>query len=200
MNGLGTHVTLLYRGDQILRGFDDDVRDHVADALRARGVVIEIQREATAIERAGERLRVSVDNGETHAADQVLFATGRSPNTEGLGLERLGVGIAAERRGRGRRLVADRGAVDLRHRRRDRPRGADAGGDPRGPGLRRDRLRRPSGALRPCADPDRGLHPARGGGARRHRGRGAGPRRVRDLPLALPPDAEHARPAATSGR
>jgi glutathione reductase (NADPH) len=95
MNGLGTHVTLLYRGDQILRGFDDDVRSHVADAMRARGVVIEIQREATAIERAGERLRVSVDNGETHAADQVLFAIGRSPNTEGLGLERLGVGIAA---------------------------------------------------------------------------------------------------------
>ncbi len=93
MNGLGTRVTLLYRGDQILRGFDEDVRDRAAQAMRSRGITIEIQREVVAIERADGRLRVRVDNGETHPADQVLLATGRNPNSAGLGLEALGVGI-----------------------------------------------------------------------------------------------------------
>jgi glutathione reductase (NADPH) len=95
MNGLGTHVTMLYRGDQILRGFDGDVRQHVADGMRARGVIIEIQRDVAGIERADGELRVTLDNGETHPADQVLFATGRNPHTAALGLRELGVGIAA---------------------------------------------------------------------------------------------------------
>ena len=55
MNGLGTHVTQLYRGDQILRGFDDDLRDHVADAMRARGIVLEIQRDVARIEQGRRR-------------------------------------------------------------------------------------------------------------------------------------------------
>jgi glutathione reductase (NADPH) len=95
MNGLGTHVTQLYRGDQILRGFDDDLRDHLAAAMRARGVVLEIQRDVAGVERNNDGLKVTLDNGETHAVDQVLFATGRNPSTAGLGLEELGVGIAA---------------------------------------------------------------------------------------------------------
>jgi glutathione reductase (NADPH) len=95
MNGLGTRVTMLYRGDQILRGFDDDVRDHVAEAMRARGVVIEIQRDVARVDRADGELQVTLDNGETHRCEQVLFATGRNPHTAGLGLEELGVGIAA---------------------------------------------------------------------------------------------------------
>jgi glutathione reductase (NADPH) len=86
---------MLYRGDQILRGFDGDVRQHVADGMRARGVIIEIQRDVAGIERADGELRVTLDNGETHPADQVLFATGRNPHTAGLGLRELGVGIAA---------------------------------------------------------------------------------------------------------
>ena len=94
MNGLGTQVTQLVRRDQILHGFDDDLRDHLATAMRARGVVIEIEREVARIERTERGLRVTVDNGESHMADQVLFATGRDPNTAGLGLEALGVGIA----------------------------------------------------------------------------------------------------------
>jgi len=103
MNGLGTHVTLLYRGDQILRGFDDDVRDHVASAMRARGVVIEIERDVVGIDSDGEGLRVRVDNGESHLVDQVLYATGRNPNSAGLGLEELGVGL----RGNGAVVVDD---------------------------------------------------------------------------------------------
>ena len=93
MNGLGTHVTQLYRGDQILRGFDDDVRDHLAEAMRARGVALEIQRDVAGIERTPDGLKVRLDNGESHVVDQVLFATGRNPNTDGLGLADLGVGI-----------------------------------------------------------------------------------------------------------
>jgi glutathione reductase (NADPH) len=95
MNGLGTHVTQLYRGDQILRGFDADMRDHVAAAMRARGIVLEIQRDVTSIARDGDDLRVELDNGEAHVVDIVLFATGRNPNTAGLGLERLGVELKA---------------------------------------------------------------------------------------------------------
>jgi glutathione reductase (NADPH) len=95
MNGLGTEVIQLYRGDQILRGFDDDLRDHVAEAMRARGVVLEIQRDVARVERAGGGLKVTLDNGEAHTVDQVLFATGRAPNSAGLGLEGLGVRLAA---------------------------------------------------------------------------------------------------------
>jgi glutathione reductase (NADPH) len=99
MNGLGTEVIQLYRGDQILRGFDDELRDHLAEAMRARGVVLEIQRDVARVERAdgnlGGGLKVTLDNGEAHTVDQVLFATGRAPNTAGLGLEELGVRLAA---------------------------------------------------------------------------------------------------------
>jgi glutathione reductase (NADPH) len=93
MNGLGTQVTQLYRGDQILRGFDDDVRDHLAAAMRDRGVVLEIQRDVAAVERRGDGFSVICDNGQAHHADLVLAATGRAPNSAGLGIEALGVRI-----------------------------------------------------------------------------------------------------------
>ncbi len=96
MNGLGTEVLQFYRGAQILRGFDDDIRDHVADAMRDRGVVLEIERDVVGIEKEGDGLRISLDNGESHAVDQVLFATGRQPFTAGLGLEALGVAVRAD--------------------------------------------------------------------------------------------------------
>jgi glutathione reductase (NADPH) len=95
MNGLGTRVIQLYRGEQILRGFDDDLRAHLATAMRDRGIVLEVQRDVDAIEKTDGGLAVRVDNGETHLVDLVLFATGRHPNTAGLGLEAQGVGIAA---------------------------------------------------------------------------------------------------------
>jgi glutathione reductase (NADPH) len=95
LNGLGTQVNLLYRGDQILRGFDHDVRDFVADAMRARGIVLEIQRDVVAIERVEKGLCAHLDNGETLIADQVMMATGRVPNTADMGLEALDVPLAA---------------------------------------------------------------------------------------------------------
>jgi glutathione reductase (NADPH) len=93
MHGLGTRVTLFYRGDQILRGFDDDVRDHVADAMRERGITLEIRRDVRSIEKGANGLDVTADNGETLHVDAVLYATGRNPNTAGLGLEAAGVAL-----------------------------------------------------------------------------------------------------------
>jgi glutathione reductase (NADPH) len=96
LNGLGSRVVQVYRGDQILRGFDDDVRGHLAEAMRGRGIVLETQRDVAAIGRGPRGLEVRLDNGETHRADLVLAATGRRPNSAGLGLEALGVGLRAD--------------------------------------------------------------------------------------------------------
>ncbi len=96
MNGLGTEVTQVYRGTQILRGFDEDVRAHVAEAMAARGIGIVTGRTPASIVREDGALRVTLDDGAQHVADQVLFATGRVPNTGGLGLEALGVRLAAD--------------------------------------------------------------------------------------------------------
>ena len=128
---------------QILRGFDDDLRDHVADAMRARGIVLEIQRDVTAIEQAGDgaaghRRQRRDPPGRPGALRHRPRPEHRRPRPRGARRR-----LARERRGRGRRLVADRGALDLRGGRRHRPRRADPGRDPRGPGLRRDGLRRP---------------------------------------------------------
>lgn len=91
LNGLGAQVIQVYRGPQILRGFDDDLRDHVADAMRVRGVTIALNRDIAGVERRGDGLHVRLDNGQTHVVDLVLAATGRRPNTAGLGLEEAGV-------------------------------------------------------------------------------------------------------------
>jgi glutathione reductase (NADPH) len=89
--GLGTRTTQLYRGDLILRGFDDDVRAHVSDAMRARGVDLRYGTDVSAIERTAEGFDVVLTDGARLAADCVLYATGRRPATAGLGLEEIGV-------------------------------------------------------------------------------------------------------------
>jgi glutathione reductase (NADPH) len=97
-NGLGVDTTLVYRGDKILRGFDDDVRDDLAAAMTKRGVKIITGATPTAIavlvgHGGAQRLRTTLSNGRGLEADLVMFATGRTPNTSGLGLERAGVSI-----------------------------------------------------------------------------------------------------------
>ncbi len=90
--GLGPEVTLSYRGDEILRGFDDDVRKHLRGELEAKGIQILRGHQLAAIERDGSALRVRAGSGAPDlVVDAVMFATGRSPNTHGLGLERVGV-------------------------------------------------------------------------------------------------------------
>jgi glutathione reductase (NADPH) len=93
--GLGAQVTQLYRGEQVLRGFDDDVRNFLAMEMRKKGVDLRTQADVARIDRAAGRLRVALVDGSSFAADQVLYATGRAPNTAGLGLAEAGVALAA---------------------------------------------------------------------------------------------------------
>lgn len=90
-HGLGVETTLVYRGEKILRGFDDDLRDGLTAALNARGVRVVTQRTISSIAEHGGVRTVTLNDGQTIDADQVMYATGRQPNTKGLGLERAGV-------------------------------------------------------------------------------------------------------------
>jgi glutathione reductase (NADPH) len=89
--GLGSKVTLVYRGENILRGFDDDVRTHVRTAMQARGIEVVLGAVVTAIGRDGSGFTATLSGGRRIAADRVMFAIGRAPNVAGLGLERAGV-------------------------------------------------------------------------------------------------------------
>jgi glutathione reductase (NADPH) len=92
-HGLGAEVTLLYRGEQILRHFDDEVRDFTAEEMRKAGVAIRTHAEVARIEAVGGARRVHLKAGGTLDADVVLYATGRHAHTQGLGLERAGVAL-----------------------------------------------------------------------------------------------------------
>jgi glutathione reductase (NADPH) len=95
--GLGAEVTLAYRGEQILRGFDDDVRRHLHDELVRKGIDVRLQCQLAGIERRvdGSLLAALTTAGQAgqFEADAVMFATGRSPATSGLGLEEAGVAL-----------------------------------------------------------------------------------------------------------
>lgn len=93
--GLGARVTQLYRGDLFLRGFDDEVRQWLADEMRKKGIDLRFGTNVTSIEQHGDRRRAHLTDGTTLDTDQVFFATGRVPNTAGLGLEAAGVEIGA---------------------------------------------------------------------------------------------------------
>ena len=90
--GLGSHVTLVYRGDKILRGFDEDLRDHLTAEYTAKGIALVPGEVLSAIEKTGDGLTVSFANGHAPVeTDLVLMATGRVPNTAGLGLDKVGI-------------------------------------------------------------------------------------------------------------
>lgn len=87
--GLGSEVTLVYRGENILRGFDDDVRDHLRNEMRSRGITVTCGHTVTAIERSGDGFSVQLSDKKTYIADKVMFAIGRRPNVMGLGIDAL---------------------------------------------------------------------------------------------------------------
>ena len=91
LNGLGSSVTQVYRRDLILRGFDDEVRRHVSDEMAAKGIDLRYNADITRIDKHAGGLTVTFDDATTQEADAVLYATGRIPNTAGLGLEAAGV-------------------------------------------------------------------------------------------------------------
>lgn len=96
-NGLGSAVTLAYRGDQVLRGFDDDVRRHLHDEMVKKGIDIRLQCNVASISRRADgMLQVAFKDGaDAPDFDAVLYATGRAPNTEDLGLAAAGVALDA---------------------------------------------------------------------------------------------------------
>jgi len=93
MHGLGVQTTLCYRGAQLLRGFDEDIREFVSQEMRKKGIDIRLNTNIDGIEKTGEGLTAHTGHGQTIAADLVLYATGRKPNSANLGLEGLGVAL-----------------------------------------------------------------------------------------------------------
>jgi glutathione reductase (NADPH) len=100
-NGLGAKVTQLYRGEQILRGFDDDVRNFLAEEITKKGIDVRVKSNVAAIANTGAKagpntggnLDLTLEDGTHLRADCVMFATGRRPMTADLGLEAVGVGL-----------------------------------------------------------------------------------------------------------
>ncbi len=97
-NGLGSAVTLVHRGDKLLRGFDDDLRDDLAVDMQKRGVELKLNAKLSGIAKTADGLTVTLTTGETLRCDTVMCATGRLPNTHGIGLEAAGVTLGANGR------------------------------------------------------------------------------------------------------
>lgn len=106
LNGLGVEVTQYYRGAQILRGFDDEARGMVAEMMQEKGIDLHVGTnilEMTPSHEDGSGpMKVKPTNGTEKMFDQVLFATGRRPNTDDMGLEEVGVKL-----GRGHEIEVD---------------------------------------------------------------------------------------------
>ena len=90
-HGYGADVTQLYRGELFLRGFDVDVRRTLADEMKKKGIELRFNCNATKIEYSGDDYVVTLNDGSMLEADCVMYATGRSPNSAGMGLEVAGV-------------------------------------------------------------------------------------------------------------
>lgn len=91
LHGLGVQTTQYYRGAQILRGFDDEARGHVSNAMQAAGIAIHCGTDVLRLDRTPGGIRAVATDGTEREFDLVLYATGRRPNSAGLGLESLGV-------------------------------------------------------------------------------------------------------------
>jgi glutathione reductase (NADPH) len=103
LNGLGVKVTQFYRGAQILRGFDEEARGLVSDEMIASGISLHLGTNIETMEKVEGGYRVTGTNGSEAVFEEVMFATGRAPNTENLGLEAAGVAL-----GRKGEIVVDR--------------------------------------------------------------------------------------------
>ena len=110
-HGLGSNVSLIYRGEKVLRGFDDDIRDAVHDSMERRGMHVALGCEFTKIEKRGDTLHAETNNGDVIEADQIMLAIGRAPNTEMLHVERAGVELGK----RGEVKVDDYSQTSVEH-------------------------------------------------------------------------------------
>ena len=91
--GFGSDVTVIYRGDNILRGFDEDVRKHVRAEMEKQGITIITGCTIEKVDRHGHEFTTHLSSGSSIASDKVMFAIGRHPNVANLGLEKAGVAI-----------------------------------------------------------------------------------------------------------
>jgi glutathione reductase (NADPH) len=93
-HGLGSEVTLVYRGENILRGFDDDVREQLRLEMERRGIRVITRQTVDAVEKVERGLCVELSDRRSFTVDRVMFATGRRPNVTGFGVEAAGVRLA----------------------------------------------------------------------------------------------------------
>jgi glutathione reductase (NADPH) len=94
LNALGCATVLLHRGDSVLRGFDDDIRQHLLSEMQKKGVQTRLNANVSRVKHAGSIKTVVLENGQTIDVDCVLYATGRKPVTSGLGLENTSIKLS----------------------------------------------------------------------------------------------------------
>ncbi|WP_170788448.1 glutathione-disulfide reductase [Ruegeria lacuscaerulensis] len=102
MNGLGVKTTQFYRGEQILRGFDQEARDLICNEMRANGIDVRLGTNVVEMAKDGDKILVKATDGTEDQFDVVMYATGRAPNADNLGLEAVGV-----ERGRKGEIIVD---------------------------------------------------------------------------------------------
>ena len=90
----GARVTEIIRGTDVLRGFDEDVRTFLGQQIERRGITLRRETVVRSLEKTNEGITVNLGDGEALGADAVMYATGRAPNTHGIGLEEAGVELA----------------------------------------------------------------------------------------------------------
>jgi len=95
-NGLGVQTTLAYRGVQLLRGFDAELGTRLGEEMRRKGVVVTLNCTPVSLTKQGNSIQVEFNDNTRQSFDLVMFATGRKPNSAGLGLEGAGVKLAAD--------------------------------------------------------------------------------------------------------
>ncbi len=110
-NGLGSKVTQLYRGEQVLRGFDNEIRHFVAAEMIKSGVDLRLNADVVDVQKTDEGLKVECEGGNVVMVDAVLYATGRVPNIKGLGLDNVGVAQG----GQGEVVVNERYQTNVPH-------------------------------------------------------------------------------------
>ncbi|MFZ5914870.1 MAG: glutathione-disulfide reductase [Pseudomonadota bacterium] len=94
-DGLGVETVLVHRGAEILRGFDMDLRSGLRQEMMRKGIDVRVNATPASISRQADAFQVNLEDGSTIESDCVMYATGRTPNTKGLGLEAAGVALNA---------------------------------------------------------------------------------------------------------
>ena len=90
-NNLGADTTLVYRGEEILRGFDDEIRTNLHEELEKKGINVVVGEQIKKLMHQADRIEGEAISGKLYTADQFLYATGRQPNTNDIGIETVGV-------------------------------------------------------------------------------------------------------------